>query len=567
MLIDARLLPADQVVETDICIVGTGAAGLSLARELMGQNFQVTLLESGGLEKTDAALESLAEVQTEGNFVQVLASTRHRRFGGNSSYWEINLPTGQVGLRHRPFDEVDFEQRDWIPYSGWPFDRNHLLPYYERAQAAFGLKQFAYEGTDWEDAEHPCLPFVGDAITTRIFQFSPGNVFFEKYRETVCSASNITTYLHATVAELETDESAGTVKRARVACRNGKQFWVKARLFILAVGGIESAQLLLLSNQTQQQGLGNAYDLVGRFFVDHPLVYGGLFIPNDPQIFNRTGLYDLRQVNGASIMGALGLTDAVMRREQLVNISFNLFPRPKRAFGSPAVSSLKQLLTLRAFKSGKALHHLQSALSGMDEIADMIYTKATRQPLPLWCNFSTGGWSEQQKRREKVYQMFEVLHQTEQLPNPNNRVMLSEQRDLLGRRRVRMETTWRTADIEGVKRAQAVLAREIARSGLGRFEIARREDDLPALGSHGTAHHMGTTRMHVSPKQGVVDPNCKLHSVSNLFIASGAVFPTGGYANPTLTIVAMSIRLADHVKKLMGQKLELTMGTKSPDMP
>jgi choline dehydrogenase-like flavoprotein len=562
MLIDAKLLSANEVIETEVCIVGTGPVGLSLAHEFAGQGFRVCLLESGNLEKPDADLVALAEVETEGDFVQVKPDVRNRMFGGNSSFWAINLPSGVTGPRHRPLDEVDFEQRDWIPYSGWPFDRSHLIPYYERAQRTFGMGPFAYEGSDWQDSEHPVLPFDGSRITTRMFQFSPGKQFFEHYRQQVQQAEDITTYFNATVVELETNDLVTEVERVRVKGLDGKQFWVKARYTILAVGGVESAQLLLLSNQVQQAGLGNQHDLVGRFFMDHPLVYGGVFIPTNRQIFNRTGLYDLRYVNGACIMGFLGLTDAAMRRERLPNISFNLFPRPKRFLPSPAVDSLKQLASLRSFKQGTALRDAGTALMGANDIFDMIYDKITRPPQPLWSNFSTGGWSHLQPQREKVYHMFEVLHQTEQLPNPNNRVRLSDNLDKLGRRRVRMETQWRQADIEGVMRAQQVLAEEIARTGLGRYEIAR-PGGLPALDTHGTAHHMGTTRMHIDPKQGVVDPNCKVHSVSNLFIASSAVFPTGGYANPTITAVALAIRIADQIKTLLNQSVELSLSGKS----
>jgi choline dehydrogenase-like flavoprotein len=564
MIIDAQSLPSNEVVETDVCIVGSGPAGLSLARELMGQNFRVCILESGGIEKPDANLEAMAAVQTKSDFMQVGLDTRYRRFGGNSSFWSINLPDKQLGLRHRPFDFIDFEQRDWIPYSGWAIDRHELMPYYERAQTACGMGRFAYEVEDWEDAEHPRLPFVGDGVTTRMFQFSPGKVFFEQGREALQQSPNITTYLHATVAELESDALSGQVKRARVVCLGGKQFWVTAKFFILAVGGIESAQLLLLSNQTKTAGLGNEHDVVGRFFMDHPLVYGGQFYPHDPQLFNRTGLYDLRQVNGTPIMGVLGLTDDVMRREKLVNISASLFPRPYLEH-LEAIASVKELLFLRAFKSGQFFHHFKTVLSRMDEIAEWFYAKVTRPPQPFFCNFGTGGWSHLQPKRERAYGSFEVLHQTEQLPNPNNRVRLSDQLDPLGRRRVQMETQWRQADIEGVQRAQAVLAREIDRAGLGRFKIAR-DGDLPMMSTPGTAHHMGTTRMHVSPKWGVVDANCKVHSVPNLFIASGAVFPTGSYANPTLTIVALSIRLGDRIKQLMQQD-GLTIATSRQEQP
>lgn len=557
MIIDARLLPAGETIETDVCIVGSGPAGITLARELIHQNFRVCLLESGSLELPDRDLEALAAVETANpEFEQVTADRRNRRFGGNSSFWSIQIGNGKVGLRHRPLDEVDFEQRDWMPHSGWPFSRDHLLPYYERAQRVFQMGPFAYEGADWADNQSPCLPFMGDRVTTRVFQFSPGAVFFEQYRREIDEAKNITTYIHANVTQLEADATGQHVTGVQVACLNGNRFTVSARIVVLAVGGIEAAQLLLLSNSVQKAGLGNEHDLVGRFFMDHPLVHGGLFIPNSTQMFNRTALYDLRVVNGVPVMGALALTDAVMRRENLPNISVNLFPRAKRYRTSEAIESLKALLKLRSFKEGKVLQHLSQALAGTDEIAGSIYDKITRQQVPFWSNFSTGGWSYLQPNREKAFYQFEVLHQTEQLPHPDNRVLLSDDCDLLGRRRAQVQSCWRQADIDGVKRAQQVFAEEIARAGLGRFVIER-EGDLPILSTPGTSHHMGTTRMHNSARQGVVDANCRVHSVSNLYIASSSVFPTGGYANPTLTIAALSLRLADRIKNLMTDAIEL----------
>lgn len=547
MLIDATLLVPDDVIETDVCIVGAGPAGLTLAREFLGRDVRVCVLESGGLQPADPETAQLSEVETTGEFLQIKPDSRSRQFGGNSSSWGVDLPGGKLGLRHRPLDEVDFEKRDWIPHSGWPFNRDHLMPYYERAQRTFGMERFAYEACDWEDADHSRLPFGGDRITTRMFQFSLGKLFFDDYREEVRRSANVTAYLHATVVELETDDTGGTVTRVRVACSPEHQFWVRARYFVLATGGVEGAQLLLQSNRVNRQGLGNDHDLVGRFFMDHPMVYGGLFIPSSPRIFSQARLYDLRSVNGSYVMGTLGFTDEAMRREHLTNISASIFPRSKYYVRSPAKSALAQLLTLRAFKSHVALQQTKSMLTGVNELADLLYGRATRRPEPQWYNFFLGGWSTEQERRHETYHLFEVVHQTEQLPDPDNRVRLSDDRDRLGRQRVRVESRWRRADIEGIQRAQRVLAEEIARAGLGRFKIFR-DGDRPLLGDGGTAHHMGTTRMHADPKQGVVDPACRVHGVANLFVASSSVFPTGGYANPTLTIAALAIRIADRLK-------------------
>lgn len=564
MIIDARTLPADEVVEAEVCIVGSGPAGLTLARELAGQDFRVCLLESGGLDLPDADTKSLAEVETDGEFIQVTADNRNRRFGGNSTHWGVKIGNGQLGLRHVPLDEVDFEKRDWLPYSGWPFDKSHLVPFYERAQSVCKLGPFAYEPEAWEDASCPRLPFIGNRVTTRMFQFGPGSVFYQEYRNEVNRSSNITTYLHANAVELETDETARTVTRVRVACLQGNKFWVSAKLVILAAGGIESTHLLLLSNKTQTCGLGNQNDLVGRFFMDHPLVYGGLFIPSNPQIVKSMGLYDLRQLSNGTVMGALSLTDEVMRREQLLNMSMLLLPRPKRFRSSQAVSSLKSLFSSSGFREGPkgALQNLSNVMTGFDDIATSAYDKLTKKQQPFWANLSQGGWS-QIPNKERIYHVFEVLHQTEQAPNADNRLLLGAELDKLGRRKVRLQSRWRDVDTRSIRRGQAVFAEEIARAGLGQFQVEI-DGELPILDTPGTSHHMGTTRMHIDPKRGVVDENCQVHGVSNLFIASGSVFPTGGYANPTLTIVALAIRLADRVKIIMtpntGEELGFAYG-------
>ncbi len=551
MLIDARTLPADQTIETEVCIVGTGPAGTTLAREFAGQDFRVCLLESGQIER-DPPTQSLYAGELVGDPYDAPSETRRRRLGGTAHAWCIRIGGGRIGVRHMPLDDIDFESRDWLPYSGWPFAKAELEPFYRRAQAICQAGPYAYEADAWEDAQTPHLPLVSNRVTTSMFQFGPSSAFLDLHQGELQQAENITTYLHANVVELETDETAGTVSRVRVACLQGNRFWVRAKIVILATGGIENARLLLLSNQTQQAGLGNQQDRVGRFFMDHPLIRTGKLIPANRQLFNSTALYDRRQRNGVSVMGKLALSEDTLRREQLLNVSMVLFPRHRR-YGSTAVSSLKTLVAsgLRKQWPEHGVAHLGQVLAGLDDIAILGYRALTKQPY-FYSDWARGGWSElPHKEREFAY--FEVFNQTEQSPDPDNRVTLGTELDALGCPKLKLHWRWSHSDVQRICRAQEIFAQEIARAGLGQLQIER-NGELPQIVSASTHHHLGTTRMHPDPRQGVVDANCQVHGVANLFVAGSSVFPNGGYANPTLTIVALATRLADHVKVLMAHR-------------
>jgi choline dehydrogenase-like flavoprotein len=305
--------------------------------------------------------------------------------------------------------------------------------------------------------------------------------------------------------------------------------------------------------------------------MDHPLIHSGILFPKNRNIFNSTALYDLRQVkeisadfvNYSSVMGHLTLTKQVMQREGLLNISALLYPRPVE-FASPAKTSMKTLMSsVRRRELPKdILQHLGNVVTNIDSLAAYWYKYGFKQQSPSSLpNLSQGGWSKQ-NNLEQRYGMFEVFSQTEQAPNPDNRVTLSTKLDKLGCPQTQLTWKWTETDISSIKRSQAILAEDIARSGLGTLQVPL-DGELPQVIFPGTHHHIGTTRMHNDPKQGVVDANCQVHGVSNLFIAGSSVFPTGGYANPTLTIVALSIRLADHIKTSFATKLEMSTASLS----
>jgi choline dehydrogenase-like flavoprotein len=515
MLIDARSLPENTAIHTDVCIVGAGAAGITLAREFAGQPFRVCLLESGGLE-FDGKTQSLYKGKIVGHPYSPLDAVRLRFFGGSTNHW-----TGWC----RPLDAIDFETREGIPYSGWPFARSHLDPYYERAHTICQLGPYSYDAAAWEPKEALRFPHADSRIVPTVYHKSPPTRFGQVYRDEIQRADNITTYLHANVIDIETTRDASTVTRLRVACLAGNKFWVTAKLFILAAGGIENARLLLLANTVHTAGLGNQHDLVGRFFTEHLYLQAGLILsaairlPIPPSMDS--------EVHGRRVRRVVRLTAETLRRERLLNFSAALVSTPTKG-----IASLR--LIVQELRRGEIpddfARHLSNVITHIDEVASATYRRMRGYP---------------------PYQLYTLFNRTEQAPNPDSRVMLTTEHDQLGKPRVQLDWRLSTLDKHSIIRAHEILGEELGRADFGRLKVTLdAASDWPQLLND--SHHMGTTRMHIDPTQGVVDANCKVHGLSDLFIAGCSVFPTGGFSNPTLTIVALAVRLADHVKRLLG---------------
>lgn len=516
MLVDARTIPENTTIDTDVCIVGAGAAGITLAKEFAGAGFRISLLEGGGFE-FDEATQDLYRGETVGSHIP-LNVMRLRYFGGSTNHW---------GNYCRPLDEIDFEARDWVPHSGWPFKKSELDSYYQRAQKICQLGPFAYDLDFWETKTSPCLPFVDDRMRTVIFQNRESPTRFgTAYREEILKAANITTLLHANVLNIETDYTGWTVTRLKVACVQGNKFAVTGKLFILATGAIENARLLLLSDNVIKTGLGNQNDLVGRFFMSHAICSPGLFLPSDPLVPATLYINAKPAVNNLRVTGHLTLSPKTQREHELLGFNAVLSPVYIARTG---LFSLKRLIN-REFDS--LAKDLRNVIRDMDGVAKATYWKIVKGVIPV-----------------DAYSLTTAI---EQSPNPESRVTLSSERDALGKQRSRVNWQLRSVDKRSLMRSLEILGSELGRAGLGRLRIdLNNHDEIWPDVVRDAGHHIGTTRMHPDPKQGVVDENCRVHGVSNLFLAGSSVFPTSGHANPTLTLIALALRLADHVKRIM----------------
>lgn len=553
MIIDARTLTNGERIQADVCIVGGGVAGISLAKEMMQKSdLNICVLESGA-EDPKKEYAALNEGDNVGLDYYPLDSARGRQFGGSAGRWVMEIGDGRLGARLRPFSPIDFEERDWVPHSGWPFGFDHIEPYLKRAhQICKGGDSYDYDINDLSlNKKMQPLPLDPKEVETAIYQFVPRNAYIKDYKEEFGRCDNVNVYLYATTQEIVTSEEGNVATGVRAACLDGKEIHVDAKLVVLALGGIETPRLMLMSNAVNKNGVGNQNDVVGRYWMEHPHLWSGLLVPNDRNHFKSSLLYDKEKMGYREkdlFLGQLAIPDDVLRREKILSYACHIMPaaRPKqwvptekkysvkRSLGDGAQTSKLLLNAIRNGDLNEFNRHISAMFPVGNDLTIALYRSAAKNFNKLF-------------RNHRQFEVYKLNHMTEQQPNPDSRITLSDEKDAFGKPKVCLDWRLTELDIWSIRRAQELIHAEAERSGFGVLEMDMTDNTIPS-DIHGGYHHMGSTRMHNDPKQGVVDENCKVHDVENLYIAGSSVFTTGGYANPVLTAVALTIRLADHLK-------------------
>ena len=522
MEVDAWRQRDSDAIDADLCIIGAGPAGLAVAHEFCGSDTRVVVLESGGRE-FDRRAQALNEAEVIGSAYGDVAQTRQRQLGGTVNAWNSAVD-GETAAKFVPLDPIDFRERPGLALCGWPFGASELEPYYRRAHRLCGLGPFDYRAASWRSAGREPLPLDGALLTTGVYQFATDAPFLKGIPEALSAAPNVTLLTHATALEFITDAPAQRVQAVRVARPDAPAAVVRAKRFVLAGGAIENARLLLASNGTSPGGLGNRHGWVGRCFMEHPRDYALRLVPARSDWFDEIRFYDQhRAADGTPILGRLALRDEAMQAHDLLNASVTMLPS-----GAPE--------SARAAGWGARLgRRLQRLAAGRGA--------AARDPAGT-SSYPRGGagWSEDAQRRRN-FTFVRLLVNLEQAPHADNRVVLSDRLDRLGARRALIHWQWRAQEQARLERLHALLTRELEGAGLGR--VQRVAQSMPDPRAH---HHAGTTRMHDDPRLGVVDRDGRVHDIDNLFVAGASVFPSAGYANPTLTIVAMALRLADRLR-------------------
>jgi choline dehydrogenase-like flavoprotein len=511
MFIDARTLPNRTNLDADLAIIGGGPAGITLARRFARGRVNVVIAEAGGLEY-DADVQALYQGENAGIGYQ-LNATRLRFFGGSSNHW---------GGYCRPLDPIDFEKRDWVPHSGWPFGISELLPYYPEASEIVEIAPANYDDINyWRRKTGEQIPDLASGrMRQQYVHFSPPTRFGTRYGDELKQAKNIRVLLNANVVDIQPGENGRQAQRLSIRTLTGLTHTLKAKYFVVATGGLENARMLLLSNSVVSAGLGNQNDLVGRFFMEHPHMQGFAEIVvadlgRVPRIFRERVPAETH-----TVQVAFNPSDSFLRQRRLLNATLMAGVAGEYRSDAEAPSA----------ESRKADAHMDMLRAARRFLAD---NKGAVDPADTRL---IGRW-------------LGIGCACEQVPDPDSRVSLSsDQRDSLGLPRIRLDWRLTEQDRRSIVEHMHSLALEFGALGMGRMRLNVEDDGIWPAQVTGGSHHMGTTRMSDEPKQGVVDRNCRVHGMENLYVAGSSVFPTCGSANPTLTIVALALRLADHLK-------------------
>jgi choline dehydrogenase-like flavoprotein len=464
----------------DVCVIGAGPAGITLARRLAARGLDVALMEAGGLEWSEES-QNVYAGESVGLAYPDLDVARLRFLGGASGHWN--------GLC-RGFEAADLRPRPQNPLSGWPIGKADLDPYQAEVAEILDLVP-AYD-------DPPATPAPPEDGFRRIWYFrSAPTRFGEKYHGELAGAERIALGLHANLVDLRLDDTltrvTGAVFRGYAAGDPG--FTVRARSYCLCAGGLENPRLLLNFTSQVPAGIGNQNDLVGRYFCDH-----------------------LRMETGEVIFGEV--------------------PEAEVQFFIPTEEFLAEHRTLQI------VLHLDYNRKARARSAQLPFAKRLIAAVGDYL-----GSDDPEKNPGGL-----LVINSEQALNPESRITLSEARDALGLKRIRLNWQALEIDTSTIQDTTLAFAAHLAERDVGRvrlYDSLLADQPILAAAADGQQlsgwHQMCATRMSDDPKAGVVDRDCRVHGLANLYIGGSSVFASGGFQNPTYTIVQLALRLGDHL--------------------
>ncbi len=489
MLISAEDLPfdSDGRMSADVVIVGAGAAGIVIARELADRGHDVLVVEAGGRPPDDSHIDHFDGDNVGQRYD--LVGTRYRALGGATNRW-----AGWC----RPLDAYEMRYHRWVGGLRWPVSRDELMRYSQQAARLLALGPWEWDATDISRrAGKPALsdlPGADDRLGSVVWRFATEPLSFAQRFGVFLDGPDSRIALHAPVTRISVRK--GRARSVTIKLRDGRDRIIDCESVVLAAGGIENVRLLL-ETKVSLQGTGERIDTsgwLGRGWQEHPHVgIGTAYIPEsiaDEVLWLYTGR---RNIDGTPVLAGLTLPTRDLRRRRMAALSVTI--DPQFAMNAPFAEGVR---AIGSSVSGEAM---------------------------------------------RPYLLFA---RSESRTVKGSRITLSKRRDPLGRRQARLNWRIDDGDYRDLARGATVIARAFARLRLGAVRVDADRDTL-AQRVGGGSHHIGGARMSRSPRRGVTDPNGAVHAVPNLFVTGSAVFPSGGFSNPTLTIMALALRQADFI--------------------
>jgi choline dehydrogenase-like flavoprotein len=453
-----------------------------------------------------------------------LAAIRLRYLGGATNHW------GGLCL---PLDRIDFERPALSGLTGWPITHAEMQPFYQRAHGYAALGRMEYDPLQIGDVTDADLLLPGsDILRTTVTRMSDVQ-FGPRYEEALRASEAIHLWTWTNATELNLN-AANEVESVTTRTLTGAEREFSGRIVVLACGAVENARQLLAHNAAAGQRIGDAGGFLGRTYMDHPRAGAGFLWPNTP-IPPKAYWNNPEDTDGTGCRLLWSLREDMMEAEGLNNMHFYLTPfdedrDPRIREANRGWRALRETAKWTLGR-GSAEYRFSEAYCQAINSADVMAADAL-------------GLIDRSTDTRRVLLVFE----TEQRPEWSNRVTLSEVRDPLGQRRANLHWAPSVEDRDAVIRSTILIGQAAGIAGLGRVELEDHFEE-PFWATRTSWHQMGTTRMAGRPEDGVVSPDCQVHGTTNLFITGGSVMPTSGRANPTLTIVALSVRLADHLQQ------------------
>lgn len=482
MLIDLSQ-SGNQTTQSDVCIIGGGAAGISMALQFEQMGISTTLLEGGGLTYPSPGSHDLYDAQV-GEKSYPIAASRLRFFGGSTNHW---------GGWSRQLDDFDFIDKPYFDVPGWPIEKKNLLPHYQKAADICQIPDFnaAHDGSYAQSVTDGVMDWHQSGFENKFFVFSPPTRFGTVYLESLREAEHVNTFIHANATRLLMAES-DVVNGVQAESLEGDVLTVHAKHVILAMGGLENPRFLLnQTTETSPKGLGNQHDLVGRYFMDHPG-----FRPID--LLLPTGLnYRRHRFNERPIMPVIS-----MNQQTLISNELNNF-------------------------------------------CVLLNQKKNHDSLPS--EYGQNPWLE-----GDAYGTYQAQFILEPSPCRNSRVTLTQEKDQLGMRQLKLDWQFNDRDFRSVEKIILKLTQVLGQHNQGRIQWHTQFTPENIAGLGGGMHHGGTTRMAKQAEDGVVDVNSQVFGTQGLYVAGNSIFPHVGFSNPTVTLIAMALRLCDHIKEQLA---------------